>query len=309
MTTSRAQPGRHGGEEDSYLASVSDLMVGLLFVFLIILMAFAMKFRTEEARLSVVGGLLDEERKRASSSAEAARAVELRLSAEIDSLEAERARLNALIGRERAEVEQMAEQLADRDAKRTGLLTQVHDLLARRNVAVSLVPENGVLRLPEELLFESGASELRDDGERALRQLAYALARVLPCYADAPDVARLDCPNASSPILEAVLVEGHTDRRPIATGDIADNWALASLRGINTFKALVRYEPSLELLRNVNGEPLLGVSAYEARRPVVAEDSAEAHRLNRRIDLRFVVAAPSNRELARVRERLGERPP
>jgi chemotaxis protein MotB len=308
MTTSRAQPGRHGGEEDSYLASVSDLMVGLLFVFLIILMAFAMKFRTEEARLSVVGGLLEEERKKASGSAEAARAVELRLSAEIDSLEADRVRLNALVASEREELEEMAEELADRDVKRTGLLTQVHDLLAQRNVAVSLVPENGVLRLPEELLFDSGVSELREDGERALRQLAYALARVLPCYADAPSVTRLDCPNASSPILEAVLVEGHTDNRPIAGGGITDNWTLASLRGINTFKALVRYEPSLELLHNVNGEPLLGVSAYEARRPVLAEDNAEAHRLNRRIDLRFVVAAPSNRELGLVRDRLEEQP-
>ena len=102
-----------------------------------------------------------------------------------------------------------------------------------------------------------------------------------------------------------MLIEGHTDNRPVSGGTFADNWALAAQRGANTFKALVRYEPSLELLRNPDGESLLGVSSYESRRPVVAEDTPEARRLNRRIDVRFVVAAPSSEELADLRRRAG----
>ncbi len=41
-------PTRQMHEEDNYLASVSDLMVGLLFVFIIMLMAFALNLRTAE---------------------------------------------------------------------------------------------------------------------------------------------------------------------------------------------------------------------------------------------------------------------
>jgi flagellar motor protein MotB len=189
------------------------------------------------------------------------------------------------------------------------MLQQVQDLLARREVAVAIEPENGVLRLPEELLFDSGAAVLREEGERALRTLAYALARSLPCYAQAPAVTQRDCPKGATPILEAVLIEGHTDDRPITSAPFNDNWNLASLRGINTYKALVRFEPSLELLRNHRGEPLLGVSAYEARRPVVDEPTDAARRLNRRIDLRFVVAAPSSAELARIRTTVEGRQP
>ena len=36
------------GQDESYLVSVSDLMVGLLFLFIIILMAFALNFRSAE---------------------------------------------------------------------------------------------------------------------------------------------------------------------------------------------------------------------------------------------------------------------
>ena len=39
--------GRHA-EDESYFVSVSDLMVGLLFLFIIILMAFALNFRSAE---------------------------------------------------------------------------------------------------------------------------------------------------------------------------------------------------------------------------------------------------------------------
>jgi flagellar motor protein MotB len=294
-----------GEEESSYLASVSDLMVGLLFVFLIILMAFALKYRSEEQRLSMVGGMLEEARKEAASAGAAASQEQQRLATEIENLEAERSRLMGQLEAERDELDDLAENLAQRDATRTGMLQRVRDLLAERQIAVSLEPENGVLRMPEELLFESGAAELRDQGTYALRQLAYALARSLPCYARAPEVTQLDCPDDASPILEAVLIEGHSDNQPIASSGFGDNWSLASLRGINTYKALISSEPSLDLLQNARGEALLGVSAYEARRPVLREDTPDARRRNRRIDLRFIVAAPSGSELEWMRGRIG----
>jgi flagellar motor protein MotB len=105
-------------------------------------------------------------------------------------------------------------------------------------------------------------------------------------------------------LLEAVLVEGHTDERPISTSIFADNWELASARAINTYKALLAYEPSLSALLNERGEALLGVSNYEAQRPVSLGPTPEDRRLNRRIDLRFLIAAPSEAQLDEIRSRM-----
>lgn len=294
------------GEEDSYLASVSDLMVGLLFVFIIMLMAFALSYRSAEDRAGTTGAELASERDAASRARKAAEAERRRLSIEVDDLEADqevlRQQLSAVLS-QRDALGTAIEALAERDVVRSSMLQRVQDLLAERSVEVSIDPENGILRLPEALLFESGASALREEGERALREVASALARSLPCYAQAPPATQVDCRQGTMPILEAVLVEGHTDSRPFTGGGV-DNWTLAALRGVNTFKALVRFQPSLDLLRNPRGEALLGVSSYEARRPVAAGTTPEMQRLNRRIDLRFLVAAPAGEELEQLRRAL-----
>jgi flagellar motor protein MotB len=297
---SLGRQGARGGEEDSYLASLSDLMVGLLFVFVIMLMAFGLNYRTAQDRTRAAGEEL-------STARDAAETERQRLAAEVDELEAERQRLRqqlAAVVRQRDELGELSRALAERDLVRNAMLQRVQDLLAQRAVLVSIDLGNGILRLSEGLLFESGAPSLRAEGERALRELASALARSLPCYSLAPPVMQSDCRQGAEPILETVLIEGHTDDRPFAGGAPFDNWTLAALRGVNTFKALVRYQPALDMLRNARGEALLGVSSYEARRPVTHDPAPEAQRLNRRIDLRFVVAAPAGDELARLRRRL-----
>ena len=102
-----------------------------------------------------------------------------------------------------------------------------------------------------------------------------------------------------------MLVEGHTDDVPISTSEFGDNWELASARAINTYKALLATSRASRALKNARGEDLLGVSAYEAHRPVSLEPTPDGRRLNRRIDLRFLIAAPSEAELSAIRERVG----
>ena len=119
------------------------------------------------------------------------------------------------------------------------------DYLRERAVEVVLDPENGIVRLPEALLFDTGEAVLQPRGVRALRELAAVLALTLPCYSRAPASQQIDCPIRPKPLLEAVLVEGHTDDRPISTSTFADNWALASARAINTYKALLGYDRTL----------------------------------------------------------------
>ncbi|GBD44269.1 hypothetical protein HRbin40_01754 [bacterium HR40] len=280
-------PDRAGGEEGNYLASVSDLMVGLLFVFIILLMAFALNFRVAERNAGVEAQRLLQELAQTQEERQ-------RLAAERDRLLAERRTVGEVLQR-----------LAGRESRRLQMLQDVVELLAAREVRVALSPEEGILRLPEELLFASGSAVLRGDGERALRELAAALVRVLPCYSAAPPALQAHCPEGAQPILEAVLIEGHTDDVPVQGGPFRDNWELSAARGVHTFTALVGFEPALELLRNARGEALLGIAAYEARRPAVAEATPEGRRRNRRIDLRFLLAAPSDEEIAAIRAEMG----
>jgi hypothetical protein len=57
-------------------------------------------------------------------------------------------------------------------------------------------------------------------------------------------------------------------------------------------------------LLNERGEALLGVSNYEAQRPASLGLAPEDRRLNRRIDLRFLIAAPSEAQLEEIRRRV-----
>lgn len=298
-------------EDSNYLVSVSDLMVGMLFLFIIILMAFAMNFRVAEDDATRIQAELIRERDEVSREKD-------RLAEERDELAQERDRLayeRDQLAEERDLLAEERDRLAEeRDALgavtdhllsnhrvRREMLAAVQSLLRERRVEVSLDPENGVLRLPEDLLFDSGEAVLRPQGARALRELAAVLARTLPCYSKATAVQQVDCPIGPALLLEAVLVEGHTDDVPISTSEFPDNWELASVRAINTYKALIGFETTLADLQNRRGEDLLGVSGYEANRPVSLEATPAGRRLNRRIDLRFLIAAPSEEELTTIR--------
>jgi chemotaxis protein MotB len=275
-------------------------MVGMLFFFIILLMAFALNYRNAENRAAETEAHLTRERDGLSL-------VRDRLADERDALAGQRDQLaqeRDQIAAERDEISAVTDHLMRDNRIRTDMLATVLSLLREREVEVTLDPKNGILRLPESLLFDTGEAVLQPRGVRALRELAAVLALTLPCYSRAPAIQQSDCPVVAKPLLEAVLVEGHTDDRPIRTSTFADNWELASARAINTYKALLAYEPSLSALLNERGEALLGVSNYEAQRPVSLGLTPEDRRLNRRIDLRFLIAAPSEAQLDEIRDRM-----
>jgi chemotaxis protein MotB len=185
------------------------------------------------------------------------------------------------------------------------MLEDIKQAMKKQGVKVIVDPENGVLRLPEELLFERGEFELTEKGHVALQQLGEVLAQTLPCYADDPTRQGVACPKTNGGRLEAVFIEGHTDDRQIAgrmKNCISSNWELSTARAIATFKALVQQAKSLALIDNDSHLRLLGVSGYAENRPVSPEDTEEARASNRRIDLRFLMATPNTEELARIRQ-------
>src|SRR3954453_14559542 len=141
-------------KDEGYYASMADLMAGMLFIFIIVAMVFAIDVRQDRV--------------------EAAAKAEARVKAEADA---------------KAELKSPATPL-DRPAPvdmyievRARLVEAIRDYLAARGVQVESEPREGLLRLPADRLFApSGATPLHD-GQVAFSHLADALDTYLPCLA------------------------------------------------------------------------------------------------------------------------------
>ena len=227
-------------ESEGYFASMTDLMVGVIFIFVIMLMAFALNYRKAE----------QDQRDRAT-------------------------------GIQRTQV---------------FILNDLKNRLRKANVNVEVDTRFGVLRLPESILFDTASDELKPEGQIALRALSKAMAEVLPCYARSPAdwTYPVACADSRGPgRIEAVLVEGHSDKRPIfgaAAVKFGDNRRLSASRAIAAYNALTAGGIPVAGLTNDKHEPLLGVTGYGPDRPIDIGDTDAALSRNRRIDVRILMA-------------------
>jgi chemotaxis protein MotB len=321
-----------GGE--GYFASVSDMMVGILFIFLLLLTVFALNFREAEQEQKIEYAKYVEAQKRATEAEDRARESELnaqREAALAAASKAENARFRSLLF---DAVAQLERDIKDREAARRQLLASLQQSLSNRGVTVSIDPDSGILRLPEDLLFKTGDAAIGKENLPRLQMLAAVLASTLPCYVHGGDAS--GCGSVVAPILETVLVEGHTDRQAyknsilpvattaptgvsffakpapppakviVATDSELRNDRLSTDRALNVFKELRQAQPSLDNLRNSDKQPLLGFSGYGPRRPLpdALGTSQAEFKKNRRIDLRFVLSSRTSDELMRLREQI-----
>ncbi len=118
--------------------------------------------------------------------------------------------------------------------------------------------------LQSEVLFETGASELEAGGQEQLRTLAGTvseIAKVIP-----PDIDWV------------LLVEGHTDKRPIKSARFPSNWELSTARATSVVKFLIE-----------SGVPAnrLAAAGYGEFQPLDSNDDEIGYRRNRRIELKL----------------------
>src|SRR5215471_10188624 len=78
---------------------------------------------------------------------------------------------------------------------------------------VIVIKNEGILRIPEEILFETSEWELNKKGSEAVQTVAKALDLVLPCYTMGLRSKTDGCP-ATKAKVEAIFIEGHADSRP-----------------------------------------------------------------------------------------------
>jgi chemotaxis protein MotB len=118
--------------------------------------------------------------------------------------------------------------------------------------------------VPSELLFASGTDELTPMARVQLDQLAMTLREV---SAEIP--SELDW---------VLRIDGHTDKRPIATPRFPSNWELSAARAIAIVKYLV-----------VQGIPAhrLAANGFGEFRPLDPSNTEAAYSINRRIEIQL----------------------
>jgi chemotaxis protein MotB len=173
----------HDEDDEGYFASMTDVVIGLLFIFIIMLMFFAMRFQQATQQQD--------------------QATQKQKQATLQQIEVTE-RQKTLI-----------DDLTDSEAARWEILQDLKDGLQKEGIFVSIFKDEGILRFPEEILFEKSSWDLNAKGAIALKALARALDVVLPCYTVGSRSRTDDCPNKKARAqVEAIFIEGHADADP-----------------------------------------------------------------------------------------------
>ncbi len=259
-----------GQGDQNYLASISDVMAALIFVFIIMLALFAYQLSN--------------------------------------------------VTEEQANV---TERLTASDETRDHILQELENRLEEAGMSVEVLQDQGVLRLSDNAInFPSGSENPVVEHQLNVGRLAKALAEVIPCYVSSDRQAMIagssietavlttentplycqpteitstyTCEQQTYPwLLETLLIEGHTDRVPVA-GDrrFRDNLELSSMRAATVYRMITACEPRIEHMRNTENVPVLSTSGYGYTRPATLDP--ELSNYNRRIDLRLLLEPPED---------------
>jgi chemotaxis protein MotB len=123
-----------------------------------------------------------------------------------------------------------------------------------------------VIRLPGDVLFNSGDDKLSKEGDKVLDAVA--------------DVIRNDKQLAG----RYFQVAGHTDNKPLKGGRFGDNWGLSAMRARQVLLYLVAPVDAKDGGGGLNAERL-HAAGYGDTDPVAKNDGDDGRKQNRRVEL------------------------
>lgn len=135
-------------------------------------------------------------------------------------------------------------------------ITRNLSLVSNESAPVVAREDRLQIALPDDVLFQPGEGELRTQDQLVLHALAAALKKVP----------------------YTILVEGHTDDRPLGPGSrYQSNWELSLARAMSVVNHLTEYEGI--------APKRVGVAAFGEYHPRVPNDTAAHRAANRRIEI------------------------
>ena len=124
------------------------------------------------------------------------------------------------------------------------------------NLSTELTDEGLIITIVNEVFFDPGSAEVKDDGAEVAREVSNLLITEPP---------------------HQVVISGHADDVPMHNEEFASNWELSVTRSLN-FMRLV--------LENSRLDPtLFSAKGYGEYKPIVPNTSAENRAKNRRVEV------------------------
>lgn len=200
-----------------------------------------------------------------------------RLGTDVDSLLSERGVLASELAESRMRLDELrrAEAAAERRARLyRDLVLRLKRMVDAGSLQIVLREGRMVLRLPDDILFDSGRSEIKPRGRAALRDVAAVLKTLEGRH---------------------FHIGGHTDNVPIATTRFPSNWELSLSRGLAVLRVLV-----------AEGVPAhtLAAEGFGEFDPIALNDDDQGRAQNRRTEIALqpevdeLVAVPDGERLA-----------
>jgi len=181
-----------------------------------------------------------------------------KLGQNVDSLVKERGQLTQTMADTMARLDDLRKQKAAADARAAtfrGLIAKLRSMIDAGQLKVVIRNGRMIIALPNDILFDSGRTDVKADGKVALAKVAQALATVTD---------------------RDFLVAGHTDDVPIRTSLFPSNWELSTRRAVEVVHFLVAQGMRPKVL---------AAAGYGEFDPAVPNDSTDHRAQNRRIEI------------------------
>jgi chemotaxis protein MotB len=181
-----------------------------------------------------------------------------KLGQNVDKLAHEKGQLDATLSDAKARLEELRKQKLAAEARAQtfrNLVAQLRSMIDAGQLKVVIRDGRMIIALPNDVLFDSGKTMIKPDGQAALAQVAQVLAGIADRH---------------------FLIAGDTDDVPIHTSHFPSNWELSTARAVEVVKLLVD--------KGVKPE-LVAAAGYGQFDPLAPNDSPEHRAQNRRIEI------------------------
>jgi chemotaxis protein MotB len=181
-----------------------------------------------------------------------------KLGQNVGKLASEKGELARGLADAKVRLEELRRQTAAAEARAAtfrNLVARLKSMIDAGKLKVVIRDGRMLIALPNDVLFDSGKTDIKADGQAALADVAKVLATI-------PD--------------RNFLVAGDTDNVPIHTARFPSNWELSTARSVEVTKFLIA---------NGMRPQVLAAAGYGEFDPVAPNDSQEHQALNRRIEI------------------------
>jgi len=303
---------REEEEEESVFVPMTDMSVSFLFIVMILLAFFAVRFSdtdsvpraTYDDLKGKYGALLLDNQELKLEIAELTRhlaeliekntKLETQVKEQEDTIATLNARIAALLKR-LSEQNPLELYITAAQARRADILQEIEKALKiefKDDIQVEVSPENDALRFTGEGLFDTGEAVLRPGKGALIERLADLLTKAINCYTINTTEPDYKVCNPHGIVIEAVQVEGHTDSQ----GNDQSNLTLSTSRANTAFFTMLQSQPDLLTYLNIRGQPVMAVAGYGRMRPIASNETVSGRAENRRIDLRLIMYTPRDSE-------------